>query len=296
MQKNLTWTFAYCKKNVANDLSCTVHSKLIEFEPSERGGSSLFLKKLLQDEVSTTSKANLKSLILLQETGKMKSDCKDEDILTLLVNLFRSAFNRMGYSTSVDPREFILHCTTTNNLPNKPTAVNQFLSESNNHPPLQTWKRGNCFNCGKPGHQKKRVIDEIPNNFNENSGFNGRWVKHKTPTDGQPNTGAALVPTQMANPLQYGAAPTYTTNFSQYGVPVQVRSSATIGGASAIMAGAFFMFDDKVNAASQKIQLKRSIPSEGDGAVSVGIFGPPTGKGRPSKVTEPPHAVPCTTD
>eukprot|EP00536_Pseudo-nitzschia_multiseries_P002122 jgi/Psemu1/4936/gm1.4936_g len=78
-RENLTWSFAYYKKNIDKILYSTVHSLWMDYEPSEQGGS-LFLKLLL-NKVSTTEEANLKALThTLLATYQIKRDCNGEDI------------------------------------------------------------------------------------------------------------------------------------------------------------------------------------------------------------------------
>eukprot|EP00536_Pseudo-nitzschia_multiseries_P011681 jgi/Psemu1/29682/gm1.29682_g len=79
--------------NVDKDLySSTVHSRWMEFEPSEQGGP-LFLKLLL-DKVSTTGEASLNDLVHILEIYEIKRDCKGENI-SKVVDIFKAIFNSM---------------------------------------------------------------------------------------------------------------------------------------------------------------------------------------------------------
>ena len=93
MQENLRWSLAYYEKNVEKTLYSKVHSQLLEYPVESRGGP-LFLKLLL-DRVSTTNEANLKAIIHITETYKIKRSCKGEDIETV-VELFRALYDNMS--------------------------------------------------------------------------------------------------------------------------------------------------------------------------------------------------------
>ena len=93
MQENLDLSFAYFEKNVQPELFSRVHSKMMDYDPDARGGP-LFLKLLL-DQVTTTSEANLASLILIIDTYKIKGTCIGEDI-SKVVDMFKSIFENIS--------------------------------------------------------------------------------------------------------------------------------------------------------------------------------------------------------
>ena len=77
-QQNLDWSLAYYEKNVKAELYTKIYAKMMKYEADETGGP-LFLKLLLE-QVTTTSEANLKTLIHTIETYKIKTSCPGEDI------------------------------------------------------------------------------------------------------------------------------------------------------------------------------------------------------------------------
>ena len=93
MQENLTWSLAYYEKNVDPALYAKVHSELSTYAVDERGGP-LFLKLLL-DRVTTTNEANLKSMIYITETYRIKKSSKGEDIESV-VELFTALYDNMA--------------------------------------------------------------------------------------------------------------------------------------------------------------------------------------------------------
>ena len=93
MQENLTWSLAYYEKNVEATLYAKVYSDLLSYSLHSRGGP-LFLKLLL-NRVSTTNEANLKAIIHITETYRIKKSCKGENI-EQVVELFTALYDNMA--------------------------------------------------------------------------------------------------------------------------------------------------------------------------------------------------------
>ena len=93
LRQDLVWSGAYYEKNVEESLYNDVHSLWME-HPIESRGGPLFLKLLL-DQVTTTSEANLKALVFIIETYKIKVSCPGEDI-NKVVAIFKSLFNNIA--------------------------------------------------------------------------------------------------------------------------------------------------------------------------------------------------------
>ena len=92
IQENLNWSLAYFQNNVESKLYARVHAKMLAYDPRTHGGP-LFLKLLL-DQITTTSEANLKQLLLILETYKIKVSCPGEDI-SHVVDVFTSIFDNI---------------------------------------------------------------------------------------------------------------------------------------------------------------------------------------------------------
>jgi hypothetical protein len=91
-QEDLNWSLSYYEKNVKDDLYQKVYNKLLKFPPDSYGGP-LFLKLLL-DQVTTTSEANLKSLLHIIETYQIKVSCPGEDV-EKVVSMFDAIFDNV---------------------------------------------------------------------------------------------------------------------------------------------------------------------------------------------------------
>ena len=107
-QEDLNWSLSYYEKNVKSDLYQKVYNKLLKFPPDSHGGP-LFLKLLL-DQVTTTSKANLKSLLHIIETYQIKVSCPGEDI-EKVVSMFDAIFDNVE-----SLRDGVLPSDSTDNL------------------------------------------------------------------------------------------------------------------------------------------------------------------------------------
>ena len=92
IREDLLWATSYYEKNVETALYNTVHSKWMESSRDERGGP-LFLKLLL-NQVTTTSEANIKALTHIIETYSIKASCIGEDI-DEIVTTFKAIFNNL---------------------------------------------------------------------------------------------------------------------------------------------------------------------------------------------------------
>ena len=92
MQEDLSWSQSYYEKNVESELYLKVYNKLMRHEAAARGGP-LFLKILL-DCVTTTGEQNLKSLIQIVETYRIKTSSPGEDV-DRVVNMFDAIFDNI---------------------------------------------------------------------------------------------------------------------------------------------------------------------------------------------------------
>lgn len=110
MQEDLEWSLCYFEKNVDPSLYSRVHSKLMSFDKASQGGPLLL--KLVLDETTTTADSNLKALITIIETYKIKTSCKGEKI-PIVVDLFRSIATTV-YALNHDklPSDFVKHYIT----------------------------------------------------------------------------------------------------------------------------------------------------------------------------------------
>ena len=107
IQENLNWSLAYFEKNVEKALYDRTHQKMIPFDIRSHGGP-LFLKLLLE-QITTTSQANLKQLLLILETYVIKTDCKGENI-NVVVDMFTSCFNNINaLSHDILPANSVKH-------------------------------------------------------------------------------------------------------------------------------------------------------------------------------------------
>ena len=93
LQEDLSWSLLYYEKNVESELYLKVYSKLIRHEASSRGGP-LYLKLLL-DSVTTTGEQNLKSLLTIVETYRIKTSCPGEDI-DKVISMFDAIFDNIN--------------------------------------------------------------------------------------------------------------------------------------------------------------------------------------------------------
>jgi len=92
MQEDLSWSLSYYEKNVEPELYLKVYNKLMRHTTAARGGP-LFLKILL-DCVTTTGEQNLKSLIQIVETYRIKTSSPGEDV-DRVVNMFDAIFDNI---------------------------------------------------------------------------------------------------------------------------------------------------------------------------------------------------------
>ena len=91
-QEDLNWSLSYYEKNVKSDLYQKIYNKLLKFPPGSHG-EPLFLKLLL-DQVTTTSEANLKSFLYIIETYQIKVSCPGEDV-EKVVSMFDAIFDNV---------------------------------------------------------------------------------------------------------------------------------------------------------------------------------------------------------
>ena len=92
MQEDLSWSMSYYEKNVEPELYLKVYNKFMRYPTAAQGGP-LFLKILL-DSVTTTGEQNLKSLIQIVETYRIKTSSPGEDV-DRVVNMFNAIFDNI---------------------------------------------------------------------------------------------------------------------------------------------------------------------------------------------------------
>jgi hypothetical protein len=107
LQEDLEWSLSYFEKNCDPALYSRVHSKLMSFSKNSQGGPLLL--KLILDETTTTADSNLKALLTIVETYKIKTSIKGERISDV-VDLFRS-ISLTVYALNNDklPSDFVKH-------------------------------------------------------------------------------------------------------------------------------------------------------------------------------------------
>lgn len=107
LQEDLEWSLSYFEKNCDPALFSRVHSKLMSFSKNSQGGPLLL--KLILDETTTTADSNLKALLTIVETYKIKTSIKGERISDV-VDLFRS-ISLTVYALNNDklPSDFVKH-------------------------------------------------------------------------------------------------------------------------------------------------------------------------------------------
>jgi hypothetical protein len=118
LQEDLEWSLSYFEKNCDPALYSRVHSKLMSFDKQSQGGPLLL--KLILDETTTTADSNLKALLTIVETYKIKTSIKGERISDV-VDLFRS-ISLTVYALNNDklPSDFVkhyIHIFTTSSVP-----------------------------------------------------------------------------------------------------------------------------------------------------------------------------------
>ena len=107
LQEDLEWSLSYFEKNCDPALYSRVHSKLMSYDKHSQGGPLLL--KLILDETTTTADSNLKALLTIVETYKIKTSIKGERISDV-VDLFRS-ISLTVYALNNDklPSDFVKH-------------------------------------------------------------------------------------------------------------------------------------------------------------------------------------------